>query len=195
MIISDLEPTTQAIPGQGAFRYRRLLLIGARNVKFCIPLTETQMSVSGPEHYTIPSPPPGPAIIRCRPLATASLHTLRMGAWSQFPPAPREASTLTRSMALNSALQLAGLLLINTVIVLCQHTSPAPPSLEETSTEEDSSLLYSFSQFNVPVNRSGVNTTQDTGNAVSMALGNPEQFLVLQFASTVIVTNLQVRLR
>ena len=155
------------------------------------------MSVSGPEHYTIPSPPPGPAIIRCRPLATASLHTLRMGAWSQFPPAPREASTVitSSSMALNSAQQLAGLLLINTVIVLCQHTSPAPPSLEETSTEQDSSLLYSFSQFNVPLNRSGANTTQDTGNAVSMALGNPEQFLVLQFASTVIVTNLQVRLR
>ena len=154
------------------------------------------MSVSGPAHYTIPSAPPGPAIIRCRPLATASLHTPRMGALSQPPPPPREAAPSPhRSMALNSALQLAGLLLINTVIVLCQHTSPAPPSLEETSTEEDSSLLYSFSQFNVPVNRSGVNTTQDTGNAVSMALGNPEQFLVLQFASTVIVTNLQVRLR
>ena len=101
-------------------------------------------------------------------------------------------------MALNSgAHQLAtGLLLINTVIVLCQHTSPAPPPLEETSTKEtDSSLLYSFSQFNVPVNRSGSNASQHNGDAVSMALGNPEQFLVLQFASTVIVTNLQVSFR
>ena len=33
-------------------------------------------------------PPPGPAIIGCRPLASPSLHTLRMGASSQFPPAP-----------------------------------------------------------------------------------------------------------
>ena len=98
----------------------------------------------------------------------------------------------------SAAHQLAtGLLLINTVIVLCQHTSPAPPPLEETSTKEtDSSLLYSFSQFNVPVNRSGANNaSQHSGDAVSMALGNPEQFLVLQFASTVIVTNLQVSLR
>ena len=139
---------------------------------------------------------PGPAI-RCRPLAT-SLHTLRMGAWSQFPPGTRRGRGQTlcqpsiTTMTLNCAHQLAGLLLIHTVLVLCQHTSPTPPSLEETSTKEDASLLYSFSQFNVPVNRSSANTTQHAGDAVSMALGNPEQFLVLQFASTVIVTNLQV---
>ena len=96
-------------------------------------------------------------------------------------------------MTLSSAQHLASLLLVNTVTVLCQHTSPQPPpSLEENGTE-DSSLLYSFSQFNVARNWTGANTTQEAGDTVSTVLGNPAQFLVLQFASTVIVTSLQVR--
>lgn len=50
-------------------------------------------------------------------------------------------------------------------------------------------LLFSFSQFTVPVNESQVRADQD---AVSLLMDNPGQFLVLQFAATAILTNLQV---
>ena len=52
-------------------------------------------------------------------------------------------------------------------------------------------LLFSFSQFTVPVNQSNVSRAEDQ-DVTSLLLSNPAQFLVLQFAATAIVTNLQV---
>ena len=52
-----------------------------------------------------------------------------------------------------------------------------------------SQLLFSFSQFTVPVNQTNVSLTEDVDGLLT---ANPAQFLVLQFSASVIVTNLQV---
>ena len=55
-----------------------------------------------------------------------------------------------------------------------------------------SQLLFSFSQFTVPVNQTNSSRADDQ-DVPGLLIANPAQFLVLQFSATVIVTNLQVR--
>ena len=52
-------------------------------------------------------------------------------------------------------------------------------------------LLFSFSQFTVPVNQTNSSRAEDQ-DVAQLLTANPAQFLVLQFSATVIVTNLQV---
>ena len=54
-----------------------------------------------------------------------------------------------------------------------------------------SQLLFSFSQFTVPVNQTNSSRADDQ-DVPGLLIANPAQFLVLQFSATVIVTNLQV---
>ena len=54
-----------------------------------------------------------------------------------------------------------------------------------------SKLLFSFSQFTVPVNQTNSSLAEDQ-DVTELLTANPAQFLVLQFSATVIVTSLQV---
>ena len=135
------------------------------------------------------------------------------------PPIPHHPSSIvslspphpvsTVSMVdLNTAQHiLYSIVFINTVTVLCQDDSfnndtnsviPNNPVLDGDNVNSDSSsLLYSFSQFNIPVNKtmsssSGTGANMSDFGQLSLVMANPAQFLVLQFASTVIVTNVQV---
>ena len=54
-----------------------------------------------------------------------------------------------------------------------------------------SQLLFSFSQFTVPVNQTNSSRAEDQ-DVAGLLTANPAQFLVLQFSAKVIVTNLQV---
>ena len=91
--------------------------------------------------------------------------------------------------------------ILHVVLVLSQESlnnnnSSVIQQIDNEPPESDSSLLYSFSQFNIPVNQSqnfSNSSSSKTGSEiVNSVLTNPAQFLVLQFASTVIVKNIQV---
>ena len=139
---------------------------------------------------------------------------------SDLPPSPHHPSSIvsphtpdlpvsTVSMVdLNTAQHiLYSIVFINTVTVLCQDdgfnndTNSVIPNNQDLDGDnvnsDSSSLLYSFSQFNIPVNKtmsssSGTGSNMSDYDKISLVMANPAQFLVLQFASTVIVTNVQV---